>query len=168
MESLYACRFSNGHIKVGWTTIDAEQRIAQHVARVACFGVTLIDQFFMEVPSHGLTREGLLIERCAEHATDRFQREWFTGLDFPAVCSWLREAAAAQVSYAEGFGPNLREQRLALGLTQTELGRGLDNGQDVPKATISRWESGTHEPSLSLLRALCQRMGCSADLLLGA
>lgn len=38
-------------------------------------------------------------------------------------------------------GPELRERRKALALTQTQLAARLG----VPQATISRWETGVHQ-----------------------
>lgn len=166
MPHLYVCQFSNGHIKVGMSDFEgAEKRIAQHVERVACLGVTLMDSAVFTCDYAARWREGLLIERCADAATERFQREWFTGLRFAEVCDWAAEAAAVDLPRAKTFGSRLRDARLYSALTQTELGR--LPGVEVTKQCVSHWESDRHQPSLDQLRAICVSLSMTADSLLG-
>lgn len=66
------------------------------------------------------------------------------------------------------FGARLAEARRAAGLTQAQLGEGLGgDGRDLQKATVSSWEVGASQPSAEQLRKLCERLGISADYLLG-
>lgn len=77
-ESLYACHFSNGFVKVGRNNAPAT-RIAQHAERVACFGIEIVAAHTVECID-GEEREQGLINR-------------FQGLDFAEVCEWVTEAA---------------------------------------------------------------------------
>ncbi|HEY6015943.1 MAG TPA: helix-turn-helix transcriptional regulator [Gaiellaceae bacterium] len=54
------------------------------------------------------------------------------------------------------IGARLRERRLALGLSQRDLGR-----PGVSYAYISRIEAGAREPSVKALRKLAPRLGVS-------
>jgi DNA-binding XRE family transcriptional regulator len=169
MESLYVCLFSNGHIKVGRSN-DPKSRIAQHADRVSCMGVELISSESFACENAIARREQILIARCVEAATRRFANEWFDGLEYLTVCGWALEAAAMEfedVAQGESFGARLRQARVAAGMTQTDLGRGvLPDGSDASKATVSHWEVERTSPSVPQLRLLCERLGVSADFLL--
>jgi transcriptional regulator with XRE-family HTH domain len=66
------------------------------------------------------------------------------------------------------FGVRLARLRGEAGLTQEQLGKGLDvDGSDIGKGAISAWEVGRTIPSAALLPKLCQRLHCTADRLLG-
>jgi transcriptional regulator with XRE-family HTH domain len=167
MQFLYVCRFSNGHIKVGCSN-DPATRIRQHADRVACLGVSLTERFDILCADGDESREQALIDRCVEHATMRFQLEWFAGLDFSGVCAWAREAAIAKIEPRDEdtFGFRLRCARLAAGLSQAQLGVGLaPDGGDLQKATISAWEVGRNSPTVHDLRRICKRLLVSADVL---
>lgn len=170
MEFLYVCLFSNGHIKVG-RSIDPQARMASHAERVACVGIELSDSFTVECGGPASPCETRLIRRCTDQAGRRFQNEWFDGLDFLAVCGWAVEAASSAIEseqQGDDFGGRLREARHAAGLTQSQLGTGLGNGgYDLLKASISSWEANRNQPNVTQLRLLCQRLGVSADQLLG-
>lgn len=60
------------------------------------------------------------------------------------------------------FGPFLRQRRLALGLSQRELGERLG----VTNKTISKWETGRTFPETSLLPTLSDVLGVAVDELL--
>lgn len=92
-EYLYVCHFSNGHIKVG-RSIDPASRIATHADRVACLGVTLVDQYVSISVDDGVLSEAALIARCAQCADKQHKNEWFVGLDFLIVTQWVKECAA--------------------------------------------------------------------------
>jgi transcriptional regulator with XRE-family HTH domain len=65
------------------------------------------------------------------------------------------------------FGTRLAALRRERGLTQEELGRGLaPEGGDLGKAAVSAWETGRNQPNATQLRAICQRLNCSANDLL--
>jgi hypothetical protein len=96
MDSLYVCLFSNDQIKVGRTT-NLPARIKQHCDRVACVGVVLTDLTHWICEEHVEARERWLIDLCAGTASNRFQNEWFTGLDFNTVRSWARQAAKLEI-----------------------------------------------------------------------
>ena len=62
----------------------------------------------------------------------------------------------------EGFGDRLREARLAVGMTQEQLGFELG----VTKASVSAWENGREAPSFKLLSVLRKTLGRSLDELI--
>lgn len=162
-DSLYVCLFSNGHLKVGRSN-EPVRRIASHADRVSCLGVRLVEHLIVECEGGICQREAWLIARCVGEADERFQNEWFTGLDFLTVCGWAREAAeveAASDTSTGGFGARLRQVRVKAGLTQAELG----NEFGVSKAAVSKWEAGEHDPGVDAIRRLCERFGVSADFL---
>lgn len=61
------------------------------------------------------------------------------------------------------FAENLRNARIAAGLTSTQLAQKSGFFCSV----ISRFEHGHNEPNLTNLVKLCKALGCSADVLLG-
>ena len=66
------------------------------------------------------------------------------------------------------FGSRLAAARRKACLTQEQLGEGLgQDGADLGKGAISSWEVNRTEPSATQLRLLCQRLGISANDLLG-
>jgi DNA-binding XRE family transcriptional regulator len=164
MDYLYVCQFSNGHIKVG-RSVDPQSRIASHAERVSCLGVELAEHATYECNGPAGPREAQLIARCVEQADKRFQNEWFTGLDFLAVCEWAREAADSEHDdYSRGgnFGSRLRAARIEAGLTQTDVADAVGVG----KAAVSSWESGRHFPKVDQLEVICTRVRVSADRLI--
>ncbi|EFE3785707.1 helix-turn-helix domain-containing protein [Escherichia coli] len=56
----------------------------------------------------------------------------------------------------------LRTQREACGLTTAELARLLDLDEEI----IIQWESGEHEPTISMLIPLANILGCDPMWLL--
>jgi len=65
------------------------------------------------------------------------------------------------------FGDRLVQMRKQRGLTQTELGRGLGaDGADIGKQVIAGWENNRYVPRLEQFAKLCDRLHCSADVLL--
>ncbi|MFC4729356.1 helix-turn-helix domain-containing protein [Coralloluteibacterium thermophilus] len=60
------------------------------------------------------------------------------------------------------FPERLRAARLALGMTQEELGFELG----VTKASVSAWETGREAPSFRLLPGLREALACSLDALI--
>ena len=90
MHYLYACHFSNGHIKVG-RSINPMARIASHEDRVSCLGVELVEHQIFECVGHVIQAEAELIRRCGEAAKKTNKNEWFEGLDFLEVCEWAEE-----------------------------------------------------------------------------
>jgi hypothetical protein len=95
-ESLYVCRFSSGHIKVG-RSIDPMSRIAAHADRLACIGVELVNHFVVACVGPSEPREAHLIARCADAADKRYHYEWFEGLDYRMACEWAEIAAQMAV-----------------------------------------------------------------------
>lgn len=61
------------------------------------------------------------------------------------------------------FGNKLKEIRKENGFTQLQVAMYLN----TTHATISRYETGTLEPSLQMLKELCKLYKCSADYILG-
>lgn len=64
----------------------------------------------------------------------------------------------------EIVGKTIKENRLKLQLTQSELGEKLG----VTYKTISRWENGNYMPDISLLIPLCKELNISLNELLGS
>lgn len=60
------------------------------------------------------------------------------------------------------FGDRLREARVAVGLTQEQLGFELG----VTKSSVSAWENGRETPGFKLLELLRQTLGRSLDELI--
>lgn len=99
---LYVCLFSNGHIKVG-RSIDPESRIASHADRVACVGIELVDRAIF-VTEYQCSAEAMLIQRCIDACAQKHKNEWFSGLDFEAVCEWARIEAGQATQETEREG----------------------------------------------------------------
>lgn len=65
------------------------------------------------------------------------------------------------------FGARLAKQRERLGLSQTDLGKGLGtDGEDASKSVVLGWEKDRHSPRADQLKMICERLQCSADFLL--
>ncbi len=92
MEYLYACHFSNGHIKVG-RSISPIACIEAHTDRVACLGVTLERHHMAMCVGNVIACEAALIARCAQFADGQHKNEWFAGLVFSTVRQWVDECA---------------------------------------------------------------------------
>lgn len=63
----------------------------------------------------------------------------------------------------ENFGEKIKELRKEKGLSQKQLAILLDNAQ----SSIVYWEKNLQEPTISVLKKLCQMFEVSADYLLG-
>lgn len=63
----------------------------------------------------------------------------------------------------EAFSTRLKEQRLAMGLSQGELGELVD----VSRGSISYYEAGLRVPDILTLAKLAKTTDCSVDYLLG-
>lgn len=112
MEYLYACHFSNGHIKVG-RTIEPKRRVFKHSNTAACFGIKLSSHYISECVGSIQRAEIALINRCAESAIKRNKSEWFEGLDYPSVCCWLDEfASATNAHYPSAKNPHIDRNAL--------------------------------------------------------
>lgn len=61
------------------------------------------------------------------------------------------------------FPERLKELRLEMGMTQSELAKELK----VTQATVAKWENGDLEPSLDMLRDMKMYFGVTVDDLLG-
>ncbi len=62
----------------------------------------------------------------------------------------------------QGFSNYLKMFREKAGLTQLELA----NAMGVQTQTVWRWEHGEREPSISLIKKLCEILGCTESELL--
>lgn len=155
MDSLYVCRFSNGHIKVG-RSIDPNSRIAQHADRVACMGVELDQSYVTECPDSSDARERRLIAKCAERATARFQSEWFAGLAFDEVCKWAYDSAHSDLNTQDMPGTvwsaliaDLRRS----GFTHAALATECDCGPaTISRLALAQQSEPTHSMGETLLR----------------
>lgn len=92
MQYIYACHFSNGHIKVGRSS-DPKSRISSHEERVSCMGVLLVESRISECIGDVIRSEAALINLCAQSAEQQHKNEWFSGLLFPVVAQWVNECA---------------------------------------------------------------------------
>ena len=61
------------------------------------------------------------------------------------------------------FGKNLKDLRLAAGLTQKQVADRLG----VSPQAISRWENNYTEPNMAAVAELCLALGCTSDDLTG-
>lgn len=59
-------------------------------------------------------------------------------------------------------GKNITSIRKAKGITQEELAQALS----ITTVTLSRWENGHFEPKASMLKKLCEILGCTESELL--
>lgn len=59
---------------------------------------------------------------------------------------------------------NIKEKRIASGITQAQLAEKLG----VDRSTIAKWETGAGLPTADKLRPLAKALGCTIDELLGA
>lgn len=91
---LYVAAFSGGLLKVGRANSPAS-RIAQHRARLAVAGVTLLQQHSQQCVGEVSAAEARLIRRCTAACTERRADEWFMGLAFDEVCAWANQEAGA-------------------------------------------------------------------------
>lgn len=60
------------------------------------------------------------------------------------------------------FGENLREHRIAVGLTQAQLAEKLG----VKQSCIAMWENGDRNPNMIALKKLAIVLDCTIDELL--
>ncbi len=67
------------------------------------------------------------------------------------------------MDYKSQFGKNLKMLREEKGIGQIELAEKLN----VSKGSISLWENGLREPTMSSLIVLAKFFGCSIDYLVG-
>lgn len=61
------------------------------------------------------------------------------------------------------FAKRLKDARIAMGLTQEQLGFAVG----VTKSSVSAWENGLESPSFNALLRLREALQCSIDELLG-
>lgn len=130
-QYLYVCLFSNGHIKVG-RSYNPKARIADHVERVACVGISLDDSRTYECAGNVAAAESELIKTCSETASEVHKNEWFVGLSFQAVCE-IAEAHASIQYPATGDHP-LAKAIDVVG-SSAELARRLG----VTRAAVHQW-----------------------------
>lgn len=83
-EHLYVCHFSNGHTKVG-RSCSPSLRIAAHIDRVSCLGVSLVKHHVVECVGDVLQAEAGLISWCKNLASAIHKHEWFVGVDFDSA-----------------------------------------------------------------------------------
>lgn len=95
--SLYAIEFTGGLFKVG-RAIDPVRRIAQHQGRVSVAGLQIVNSAHRPCAGDVVAAERRLIGQCAAAAAGRKKAEWFTGLTFGEVLSWLEAALAASTT----------------------------------------------------------------------
>jgi len=65
----------------------------------------------------------------------------------------------------ERFMKRLEELRKEKGLSKNELGALIGRGKD--SGIIGKYERGENEPGMSVIFALCEILGCTADYLIG-
>jgi hypothetical protein len=152
MAYLYTCLFSNGVIKVG-RSISPAERIAQHQARLACAGITLVQSDTADCGDVTLQAEAALIRKCLDECAVRHSSEWFGGLDFESVAAWMRECAKAEyespvvpprISYISAPNGDLeprRERRYVFDPDTTP--RWTDRQPELPhwpESEVMRWD----------------------------
>ncbi len=95
---LYVCEFSTGVIKVGRSGA-AEKRLSSHRSVAKRLGAELLRGHVATTVGDAAAGERELIGRCAGAGT-KVGKEWFSGLDFDAVCTWADEIARAPAAPA--------------------------------------------------------------------
>lgn len=150
MQYLYACLFSNGHVKVGRST-DPASRIAAHEDRVSCLGIDLDQYRIYECAGYVVTAEARLIEECAKAAEQINKNEWFVGLSFEWACTVAKACAAIQYPFPQKDG--LRSA-LAITGSLTAIAQTLD----VSVQRLSNWLSRNAVPL-----EYCARLEKAAD-----
>lgn len=133
MQYLYACLFSNGHIKVG-RSINPDARIATHADRVACVGIELIEYRTFPCAGNPVPAEADLIGHCTIHAEARHKNEWFTGLDFDTVCGWADTFSKVDYPASEFMGHPLQ---LAIDVAGSMTALATHLG--ITKAAVHQW-----------------------------
>lgn len=64
------------------------------------------------------------------------------------------------------FAKRLKEARLALGISQRELGRRIGLSEDVVSSRVTRYERGTSEPDFETAGKLAKELGVPLAYLL--
>ncbi|KLJ02175.1 helix-turn-helix transcriptional regulator [Luteimonas sp. FCS-9] len=64
------------------------------------------------------------------------------------------------------FAKRLKEARLALGISQRELGRRIGLSEDVVSSRVTRYERGTSEPDFETTSKLAKELGVPLAYLL--
>ena len=64
------------------------------------------------------------------------------------------------------FTKRLKEARLALGISQRELGRRIGLSEDVVSSRVTRYELGTSEPDFATASKLAKELGVPVAYLL--
>lgn len=64
------------------------------------------------------------------------------------------------------FTKRLKEARLALGISQRELGRRIGLSEDVVSSRVTRYELGTSEPDFATVGRLAKELGVPLAYLL--
>ena len=64
------------------------------------------------------------------------------------------------------FTKRLKESRLALGISQRELGRRIGLSEDVVSSRVTRYERGTSEPDFATASKLAKELGVPLSYLL--
>lgn len=95
MSFLYAIQFSSGLVKIGRSENPA-RRIRQHAQRLAVAGSTVDRQHIGRCQDLASLAERLLQRRCMSAVGKQIPSEWFTGIDFDKVKTWLDEACASR------------------------------------------------------------------------
>lgn len=104
----YVIAFSNGTVKVGFTT-NPPNRFSQHKSTVEGFGITITDWWVSDDAPGYLDLEKHLL-RCAQSLNGtQSRREYFQGISFDALCE-MAEAANADMLPVDEVDPRLAEE----------------------------------------------------------
>lgn len=134
MQYLYACLFSNGHVKVGRST-DPISRIASHEERVSCLGIELVERHIFECAGPVVPAEASLIARCVAAAEKTHKNEWFSGLDFGDVVEWAELASKTVLSHPTNVNQHATQIIEALGGT-TQVAKLCE----IRAPSVSEWK----------------------------
>lgn len=116
---LYVVEFSDGTVKIGRGT-NPEKRIADHKARMAVAGITLVDHSTFKCEGHAGHSERQALIRSAAYGgvTVKHGREWFSGLPYETACQIASECAqlpappgkdaAAELERSKRFSEDMR------------------------------------------------------------
>lgn len=135
-QYIYVVVFSNGAIKVGRTK-NPEKRISQHIDRVSCVGVSVVNSFFTRCVGCVKRAEKELIKRCSIACTKSYSAEWFDGVAFSSAVAWATEIATGlYVADVSGIG-HIEHSNLIDSLGGTTA---VARACEVSPQAVSKWK----------------------------
>lgn len=144
---------------------DGDRVARRHMTGALPVGHRLLGQ--SELAAQGVTPTGLLEHFLDDGVFHSPEYESVVPDESSSVVLQIWHMQGAAYAPAMTFGSRLKAAREAKGLSQTELGKGLNTGgEDAKKAVVSGWENDHHYPRVDQLMLICNKLGVGADFLL--